>query len=583
MMKKNYIYPILMLCFFSLMPLLLNNNTLQAQEESDPCIEAGYVFSIETTDVTCPGGANGTASIGSTGCACVSSGCLFQWSNDDIFHTAANLPAGEYSVTVTHPNGCIFDTTMMIHEPNSFIDYVAIEHESCMVSGALEVIPSSVAGPLSFAWSTGDSLQRIENLVPGEYEVTVTNFMGCSVIETLFVEAAEMFDLATTANPSCGGSTGSAAVEVLGGVPPYNYLWNDPSNCIEAQAENLGAGTYEVTVTDANGCEQVSSVEVGENIVEPAYSLDITPACGDDNLGSITATVVGENSPYSLTWSNGATGPNNDNLEAGLYTVYITDTNGCMFEINDIEVTTSDLAPSLSASQLEVCSGDVVQLSATGGSSYTWSDGIEVSEISPAMASVMVTESSTYEVNISNGSCNETLSVTITTLPAPELTVSATEEVICAGESIMLIASVPSGAIFSWWPTENVSNPNINATIATPSETTTYIVTATNTQGCAVSKEVTVIVEDCSAVGINEQGAIGLLRLYPNPSKGFFMMDIPNHMQVNDVQVYSTKGQLVYSSSNILNGIDLSNATKGVYYVVLNTNTMTYRNKLIIY
>lgn len=131
-------------------------------------------------------------------------------------------------------------------------------------------------------------------------------------------------------NVSCfGGANGSISLSVIGGTIPYTYVWSN-----ELQLKILiafSSGTYTVTVTDLEGCTDVQSVVVSQ----PAAALSATAtvaqqvSCFGGNNGSITLTVSGGTTPYSYSWSNGASSQNVSGLTTGTYTVTITDANGC--------------------------------------------------------------------------------------------------------------------------------------------------------------------------------------------------------------------------------------------------------------
>jgi hypothetical protein len=119
---------------------------------------------------------------------------------------------------------------------------------------------------------------------------------------------------------------GSASVSVAGGTPPYSYSWSNGQTI--PTITSLCAGTYIFSVSDANNCISQSTVIV----MEPAplsISVDSTDETSVLNDGSATAIVMGGTSPYTYAWSNGGTTNPQVNLAPGLYTVIVTDANGC--------------------------------------------------------------------------------------------------------------------------------------------------------------------------------------------------------------------------------------------------------------
>jgi gliding motility-associated-like protein len=139
------------------------------------------------------------------------------------------------------------------------------------------------------------------------------------------------FTISTTeTNVLCNGdSDGTAAAVPAGGTAPYTYSWNTSPVQTLVTATGLPAGTYTVTVTDANGCTATGSA----SITEPAtIVLDFVPtdaSCPDAEDGEITVNISGGTSPYIINWENGDLTPTSSNLAAGTYTVAVTDANGC--------------------------------------------------------------------------------------------------------------------------------------------------------------------------------------------------------------------------------------------------------------
>jgi gliding motility-associated-like protein len=167
-----------------------------------------------------------------------------------------------------------------------------------------------------------------------------------------------------------GGNSGTATSSASGGTPPYTYLWNNGQTM--AIATGLSAGTYTVTVTDANGCTSVQTVVITQ---PPAMSSTVssTPAqCGSNN-GTATVTVTGGVLPYTYFWSpSGGTSSNATGLPGGNYTVTVTDANGCTQTVTVSVTSTGGPTATVSAS-VTVSPGSSTILNASGGGTYLWS------------------------------------------------------------------------------------------------------------------------------------------------------------------------------------------------------------------
>ena len=159
--------------------------TVVMAQESDICEESGYVLTAAAKNASCAGDNTGNATVASTGCNCLYSGCTYLWSDGQTFHTAFDLAAGTYSVTVTHPNGCVLTTEVEVKEQARFVETVLVEDAtSCKANekGKIEVVATENAGPLTFEWSNGEITQEIEftedknNLLSeGTHEFSVTS------------------------------------------------------------------------------------------------------------------------------------------------------------------------------------------------------------------------------------------------------------------------------------------------------------------------------------------------------------------------------------------------------------------------
>src|SRR5690606_20161457 len=136
-------------------------------------------------------------------------------------------------------------------------------------------------------------------------------------------------------NVACNGSSnGTATVTVSGGIAPYTYSWS-PTGGTSATATGLSAGTYEVTVTDANGCILTETFTITEtdviNINLQETSFNMCSTCNDSN---VVATITGGTAPYTYYWNDGVTTKDRSDLLNGTYTLTVTDAAGCTLSEN---------------------------------------------------------------------------------------------------------------------------------------------------------------------------------------------------------------------------------------------------------
>ena len=163
----------------------------------------------------------------------------------------------------------------------------------------------------------------------------------------------------TTVNSNCGTPSGSATATASGGVGPYSYVWN-PTGQTTATATGLLAGSYTVTVTDANGCTHTATVTVNNNAAGTAgIANQVNVTCFGLCNGTATSQMTGGQSPFTYLWTPAyqttitATG-----LCIGTYSVTITDANGC---------SSSSSATITQPTQLSVTVGAPIQVLCNGG------------------------------------------------------------------------------------------------------------------------------------------------------------------------------------------------------------------------
>lgn len=307
------------------------------------------------TQISCAGANDGSIN------AAISGGTeafTLAWSGPDGFaHSDASIGAlapGEYCLQVVDANGCQAQECITLIEPQPLaLSADASVAECGQQIGAVDLQVSGGSAPFAYAWSNGATTEDLSGLAPGQYAVTVTDANGCTaelgteVTGTPAVTAeASIFD-----NLCHGGSDGAIDLTVTGGTAPFNHAWaHGPES---EDLFDLPAGTYTVTVTDANGCSFQETYTVGQSdeldiqatLSEYHGGYNVSPYQGTN--GSIELNVTGGNGPYTYLWSNGATTPGLNGMPAGSYGVEVTDVNGCtafitivLTEPNDLQMPT---------------------------------------------------------------------------------------------------------------------------------------------------------------------------------------------------------------------------------------------------
>ncbi|MFM7594678.1 MAG: T9SS type A sorting domain-containing protein, partial [Flavobacteriales bacterium] len=222
------------------------------------------------------------------------------------------------------------------------MDVVALVTNACVEGqGSITISPSQGQEPYQVSTSNGQSEFYFGNLNSGTYTYQVTDAHGCVMTTSAVVtNGAPTIQQAVISNASCnGGTDGSIELTVDGGNPSYTFNWSNGVNTVNNST--LTAGTYYVQITDANGCTTSGAYD----LTEPT-ALDLNPLTTSDfgnNDGSIDLNVTGGTPGYTYTWSNGETTEDLDNLSAGIYTVMVTDNNGCQTSTN-VEITNESSA-----------------------------------------------------------------------------------------------------------------------------------------------------------------------------------------------------------------------------------------------
>jgi len=258
----------------------------------------------------------------------------FQWSTGDTTSTVSNVGLGNYSVTITDANGCsIVDSVSVVEPPLLSLALTVDNHISCHGSSDGVVAAAGTGGtmPYSYQWNNSDTSISITGIAAGTYSVTITDANGCTDSSSVTVTEPAVLIAATVvdSNASCNGFLdGGATAAGTGGTMPYNYLWSNSATT--ASIAGVAAGTYSVTITDANGCTDSASVTVIQPAVLTAATVvDSNVSCNGDFDGGATASGSGGTMPYNYTWSNGGTNASITGVSAGTYSVTITDANGC--------------------------------------------------------------------------------------------------------------------------------------------------------------------------------------------------------------------------------------------------------------
>jgi len=340
----------------------------------------------EVIEATC-GEANGSVAIGITG---GTQPYNFDW-NNGLFDTEdiQNLTPGTYDLDFMDANGCTLTESFVVSEPNALTVVAGpVSQVDCPGgdNGSIQVIAEGGSGPgtYTFLWSNGDTDAINDNLTADTYTVTVMDTDGCSFeFSQTISEPDPIMINGTTVDAVCGQSNGSIALNVTGGTGDYTYQWDNGAAPVQNPG-GLGAGQYNVTVTDQNNCiaEPFSIAVTSPNA--PVVDFTSTPvSCNGGSDGTINLTVTGGNGIVEITWSDpDIIGTSVNDLAAGVYNVVAEDEDGCTFPVT-ITIDEPQLLEAfvVDPQSSTLCNGsadgliDLVVQGGTGTFSFQWTNG----------------------------------------------------------------------------------------------------------------------------------------------------------------------------------------------------------------
>jgi len=294
---------------------------------------------VSLANAGCYGDASGSATVSGSGGT-----SPYEYSMDaGPFQSSgafSGLAAGSHNVTIRDVNQCTFTLPLSISQPSSSLA-VTVSHTDILCQGASTGTATAEAtggtAPYSYSWNSVplQTTQSAVNLPAGNYIVTVTDNNGCVSTEsvTIIQPPAALSASATVTDTGCnGGADGSIDLTVSDGTAPFTFLWNN--GAITEDLDNIPAGTYNVTVNDANGCTASASATVSQPSAVAGIINVTDPGCFGESTGYCNLTVTGGTPPYGFLWNTGALTEDLTNIPAGSYSVTITDSHGCTALVN---------------------------------------------------------------------------------------------------------------------------------------------------------------------------------------------------------------------------------------------------------
>ncbi len=541
----------------------------------------GTLSATEThTNVSCNGASDGTATITLTGGL---GNEVYTWTpNVSTGTSASGLAAGSYTVDITNGT-CSTQVVITITEPSPLVATETHTNVGCNgASTGNATVSVAGGGTFTYTWtpnvSTGSSAT---NIAAGTYTVDISNG-ACSTQVVVTITEPTALVLTTSSTPdSCTTGNGTTSVTVMGGTGPYSYSWS-PSGGTGATASGLTAGSYVVTVTDANGCTATETVVVASDNSHCCTLTLVTAStperCGNQD-GMAVVAVSGGVGPYAYSWSpSGGTSAAATGLMQGNYSVTVSDANGCSStESVSVGEDTSHCCGChlvlTTSSTPELCGqhNGTATVVVTGGTqpiTYSWSpaggSGSTASGLDEATYTVTVTDA--------NG-CTATATVSVASDFSNCCNITLTTSFIAEtcglgnGQASVVVAGGTAPYTYSWSPAGG------SGATASGLDEDTYTVTVTDANGCTANATVVVPSDNSNCGGRYSGSTTGgnVITTYPNPAHDQVLVSIGKIKDVMvTIQLTDVIGKVVYSnieksSIGLKTTINISSLPSGVY------------------
>ena len=420
-------------------------------------------------------------------------------------------------------------------------------------------------------------------LTAGTYDVTVTDANGCTTTASATVtEPTALSASAIATDVSCNaGNDGTVDLTVTGGTAPYTYAWSNTATTEDMTG--LTAGTYNVTVTDANGCTTTASATVTEPTALSASAIATDVSCNAGNDGTVDLTVTGGTAPYTYSWSNTATTEDLAGLMSGTYNVTVTDANGCTTAASATIMIADNEAPTA------ICQDITISLDSTGNVTITAQDVDNGSTDNCSIADYQI-DVNTFDCSMigmnqviltvtdNNGNVS-TCTSTVTVVDDMGPIIDCLDDQTVMGNPNENFFTVPdfvaNGDVFAidncdGTITSISQNPAVGTLLSEGEYNFTFIATDQlgNTSVC-----VSVITVDTDLKVDTNTLSLKSLSLFPNPARNQVILVNKDLLEMKEMNIYDLHGRLVKHVSLVQMSnektIDISNLQAAVYIVML--------------
>ncbi len=553
----------------------------------------------------------------------------FSWSNStqtskDIF----GLTANSYTLTVTDQNNCSISSNFNISEPSP-LSVMATTSDfngysiSCFnaANGQISLSPTGGSSPYFYSWQHDQSLSAssLSNLDTGMYVYTVSDFNGCSFIDTVVINQPDSLTATLLVNASncSNGADGEIGVQVSGGIAPYSFFLTDTLGNLIASSDsvsNLTPGIYNYSITDANNCSiAIPNIVLGwdHQPIVPLISAIDTVICD----GTTTALSL-NNGIQSVLWNDGLGGLSRS-LPSGSYSVSSIDTNGCTSASDTLVIEllfAKDTTAQICLVTYDVQSGFnriVFNKPDDESGIATYNIYKDVFGVWQQIGTVNNGDSSQF-LDITSQPTSRVARYYIETEDACNVIYPKTNPAI--HKTILLQSSIGSNneVNLSWNQYEGASiwyyrilrksnggsftpidsiGSSFNTFIDNnpPLGNTSYFIEAVLNSGCSIKGKsanynaVSTNAVQENTIGISEAKAVDQIRIFPNPTEGITMLEFSQTNTWKWIKLFDGHGKLLqeFKSRKENVSLDLTKLPKGVYFVKVELNGFTFTEKLI--
>jgi hypothetical protein len=559
----------------------------------------------------------------------------YLWSNGMSTEGLINVPAGSYTVVITDSAQCANTAVFTVSGPSQPVINIGFYVTAdCGGSGGMvDLIIGSQNPIVSYQWSNGSTAQQLVGVPSGMYSVVLTDANGCSASSRIFVPASRALRVSGEARAAyCSpANSGGIDLNVDSGTPNYSFVWSNGE--VTEDISHLVAGTYSVTVRDANGCETSASFEVGDGCLCPInFNAEIcgpTVICQGESLTlSSVVTPRTQGFPVTYSWTRSpatftasTASITQTGLTAGTYTyvLVVTYSPVCTVTVQHtvtvrprpvITVTNQLTGNNTAATQLAGC--DII-LNATGGVYYNWTYS---GTTFPAHGSQLIdsntgittsTQLRTYGVvGVDQYGCSNTASIQVR---LTRLTVTGAYSTAPAGPNVTVSGNVPTAftnATYAWtgpggfFTTPSTVVRNFSRINLLPALLGTYTVSVTQngctksasfqlsgdgvitilpaaptgTSNSAMLPESETINSDERSADVYAEEAL-TFEMFPNPTTDQLRITGETAYPVHTiVRIYDLSGQLVFDSTQgekqyFNEELNVSSLAPGNYVIVM--------------